>query len=204
MPRTVRECWEVAGLHVRRILTSLLVALAVLAAPTVRADDTKKPSAAALRFAGGFSDQHLEGMLQRIGARQPVMVAASRLHGELLAAVFDAEIAKAVKKYGATWKRNMAIAWSGLLGDDVLASLADGPAKSPYLPKYLENRGAAGKAMGKLSGALLRKILGEVIKGTLAALSEPARPGDKDTRGKTEPGTAANKTGSKADGKAAD
>ena len=98
------------------------------------------------------------------------------------AAVFDAQVAEAVKKYSKQWQRNMALAWTGVLTDDEMSSLSLGPSESPHLQKYLDSRRKAGQAMGKLSGALLRQILTEVIKNTMAVLAKPTKNGGDDAK----------------------
>ena len=88
----------------------------------------------------------------------------------MLAAVFDAEIDKAVVKYGPEWQRNMARAWTPLMTDDELLSLATAGAQSPHTDKYLGLRTQAGQSMQVLSEDLFREILEEVIRNTLAEL----------------------------------
>ncbi len=128
------------------------------------------PSTAALEFVGQFSDQHLTGMLQRIGARQPTMVALSQLHGQMLAAVYDAEIAKAVLVHGPEWQKNMARAWTGLMTDDELTSLIADGATSPHTGKHQEMTPQAGQRMQTLSGELFRGVLADVIQNTVTTL----------------------------------
>ena len=125
-----------------------------------------------MTFVGGFSDAHLTGMLQRIGARQPVMVAASQLNGQVLAAVFDAEIAQAVKIHGSQWQRNLALSWTPLLSDDEMTSLTTAGAQSPFTEKYLGLRNRAGQTMQGLSQDLFREILAEVIKQTMTQMGD--------------------------------
>ena len=167
-----------------RLLRAILIALAlVLPLAANAADQTpptpEEPSEAAMQFVEGFSDDHLSGMLSRIGARQPPMIALSQLHGQIVAAVFDTEIDEAVAKYGPEWKRNMARAWTALLTDEELASLtADGVA-SPYTDKYVGLRQDAGQRMQALSQDLFRLILAEVIQNTVKELSQaPAEDGE--------------------------
>lgn len=129
------------------------------------------PSDAAMAFAGGFSDLHLAGMLQRIGARQPAMIAASQIDAQVLVSVFEAEIAEAVRRHGSAWQRNMALAWTPLLSDEEMLSLATAGAQSPHVEKYLALRPKAGAAMQALSGDLFEAILAEVVGNTLATLA---------------------------------
>ena len=160
-----------------------LAALTALPAGITKAEDPAKPaeaivkaetepSEAAMTFVGGFSDLHLQGMLQRIGARQPTLVAASTLDGGLLAAIFEAEVAKAVKVHGPAWQRNMALAWTPLLSDAEMSSLATSGAQSPHLDKYLGLRSKAGQAMQASSGDLFKSILAEVVQSTLQQMGE--------------------------------
>ncbi len=159
-------------------LSALFVALMLLAAPAVSANQTaEKPSEAAMLFAGGFSNDQLSGMLSRIGARQPPLLALGQMDGSTLSVVFDAAIADAVKKYGPQWQQNMALAWTPLLNEEELASLTTMGAQSPHVEKYLGLREQAGQNMQKLSGDLFRDILQEVIGNTLKTLGadQPAQ-----------------------------
>ena len=157
----------------------ILAIVALTALPLrLAADETApvpaEPSAAAVAFVAQFSDAHLGSMLSRIGSRQQPMIALSQLHGQMLAAVYDAEIKKSVEKHGPEWQRNMARAWTDLLTDEELTSLkADGPA-SPHSEKYKSLRQLAGQRMQTLSQDLFRQVLAETIKNTMAVLAEPA------------------------------
>ena len=126
-----------------------------------------------MNFVIGFSDTHLTGMLQRIGAQQPMLVAASQINSELLVAVFEAEIAQALKVYGPQWQRNLALSWTPLLSDEELHSLTTDGASSPHTDKYLELRGQAGKTMQGLSQDLFKQILSEVVDKTMKQLGAP-------------------------------
>lgn len=162
-----------------RILTLLLVALMLSAPHAGKAGDAPlpDPSAAAVTFVSGFSDDHLSGMLSRIGARQPTLMAIGQLNGGLLASVFDAEIDKAVLVYGDAWRDNMARAWTPLLTDAELTSLTTAGAQSPFTDKYLALRGEAGQTMQVLSSDLFRQILSEVVANTARQLgAAPAAP----------------------------
>ena len=155
----------------RMLLVAALTAGWILAG-SAAADETE-PSQAAMAFVGQFSDDHLSGMLSNIGSRQPRLIALSQLHGQLVAAVFDAEIDKAVAEHGAALQRNMALAWTPLLTDAELESLTRDGAASPYTDKYLALRGEAGAAMQGLSQELFRSILAEVIQNTVEELTDP-------------------------------
>jgi hypothetical protein len=153
-----------------------LIALCFIAllafAPFVEASETPdEPSEAAMTFAGGFSGDQLAGMLSRIGARQPPLMALGQMDGSTLAAVFDAEIARAVEKHGAAWQRNMAIAWMPLMSDEELSSLTVMGGESPHVDKYLSLREQAGARMQVLSSELFQTILEEVIGNTLRTLT---------------------------------
>jgi hypothetical protein len=132
---------------------------------------TTEPSEAAMTFVAGFSDDHLSGMLSRIGGRSEPMMALSQLGSEVVAVVFDAEIDNAVRKYSADWQRNLALSWTPLMTDEELGSLSTAGAQSPYTDKYLELRTQAGATMQSLSQDLFQKILGEVISNTVENLS---------------------------------
>lgn len=162
----------------------ILFAMLALALAPVRADETpKEPSEAAMTFVGGFSDLHFQGMLQRIGARHPSLIAASALNGQLLAAVFEAEIAKVVKVRGPEWQRNMALAWTPLLSDAEMSSLTAAGAQSPYVDKYLGLRTKAGQSMQGLSGDLFKEALDEVVANTVQQLAETGEPANtEDTK----------------------
>lgn len=153
-----------------KIWIAALLALA-LALPAHADDAPTEPSPTAMAFAGQFSDAHLSGMLSRIGARQAPLVALSQLQGELVAAVFDAQIDLAVEKYGPQWQQNMAMSWGGLMTDAELQSLLDGGSQSPFAERYGELTGDAGRQMQVLSGDLFKQILTEVIDATIAELT---------------------------------
>ena len=170
----------------RTLLLAMLIALPA-ALPTSGFADEKtetpaEPSEAAMAFVGQFSDAHLTGMLTRIGARQPPLVAMSQLHGQLLAAVYDAEVAKAVKKHGPTWQRNMARAWTALMSEEELNSLRTDGAKSPHTEKYKGLRAEAGQRMQVLSQKFFADVLQEVMQNTIDELSQPVE--DEKTKDK--------------------
>ena len=62
----------------------------------------EEPSAAAVAFVGQFSDAHLAGIVQRMGARHPTLTALSQLHGQMLAVMFEAEVSESRRK---VWAR---------------------------------------------------------------------------------------------------
>lgn len=124
-----------------------------------------------MTFVAGFSDNHLSGMLSRIGGRSEAMLALSQLGSDIVAAVFDSEIDKAVQKYGADWQRNLALSWTPLMTEEELSSLSVAGAQSPFTDKYLELRGEAGKTMQSLSQPLFEQILSEVVAKTAESLS---------------------------------
>lgn len=169
----------------KEILRTFVV-LALFALPATAEEPAipDQPSPAAMAFVRQFSDAHLTAMLTRIGARQEPMVALSQLHGQMLAAVFDAEVARSVEKHGPEWQRNMARAWTGLMTDEELTSLGTDGAASPYSEKYEGLSGTAGKRMQSLSQDLFRGILAETIQNTLKSLTET--PGDDE--GKADDG----------------
>ncbi len=165
------------GLAVLKWITAIAMCAALLLPVASKAsEEPKEPSQAAMDFVLGFSDTHLTGMLQRIGAQQPVLVAASQVNAELLVAVFEAEIAQALKVYGPQWQRNLAISWTPLLTDDELHSLASQGASSPHTEKYLELRGEAGKTMQSLSQDLFKQVLSEVVDKTVKQMGEFGKP----------------------------
>lgn len=156
-----------------KTLFSALLSILLVATP-VAADETD-PSMEAMTFVAGFSDDHLSGMLSRIGGRTSVMIALSQLDGGIVAAVFDAEIDRAVVKYGPAWQRNLALAWTPLLTPKELTSLTIAGAQSPHTEKYLSLRGAAGQTMQQLSQELFHEALTEVVKNTATELT-PQQP----------------------------
>ena len=158
----------------RNILIAALAALSLWGAALADEAPATEPSEQALAFVGQFSDNHLSGMLSAVGARQPTMVAASQLNGQLVAVVFDTEIDKAVAARGPEWQRNMAVAWTGLMTDEELASLMADGADSPHAEKYAGLRNTAGQQMQALSADLFREILGEVIANTMEELGADA------------------------------
>ena len=153
-----------------------LAFLALLAFPAAAEDAPipDRPSPAASAFVAQFSDAHLGTMLKRIGSRQQPMVALSQLHGQMLAAIYDAEVAKSVAKYGPEWQDNMARAWTGLLTDEELTSLFEDGATSPHTEKYKTLSTTAGQRMQTLSRDRFRAILSETIQNTMKVLAEPA------------------------------
>lgn len=150
--------------------------LALLALPAAAAAQEPvipdQPSPAATEFVAQFSDAHLTTMLKRIGARQQAMVALSQLHGQILAAVYDAEVANAVKIHGSEWQRNLARAWTGLMPDEELTSLRTDGATSPHSDKYQKLSSEAGQRMQTLSQDLFREILSETIQNTMKMLGD--------------------------------
>lgn len=169
-------CWVEVGL---RALRFVLVAVLALSLTPALAVDEPAPSEAAMSFVGQFSDDHLSGMLSRIGATQPPMVAASQLNGALVAVVFDAEIDKAVAQYGPDWQRAMALSWTGLMTDEQFTSLTAEGADSPHTEAYLGLRAEAGQQMQQNAGQLFRKILGEVVENTVSELGADAPSSDQ-------------------------
>lgn len=149
-----------------KLMLAAMVA-ALLATTPAKAEE---PSDTAMAFAGLFSDVQLSGMLSRVGAATPTMLALGQAGGRLTQTVFDAEIDKAVEKYGDQWQRNMALAWAGLLTDEELASLMTDASESPYRDQYLGLRPEAGERMKASSGDLFREILQEVIDNTAKQL----------------------------------
>jgi len=156
------------------ILSAILVAGPV-AAPVAAGE--ADPSPEAMTFVAGFSDDHLSGMLSRIGGRSSTMVALSQVDGALAAAVFDAQIDRAVVKYGPAWQRNLALSWTPLLTPGELSSLTIAGAQSPHTEKYLSLRGSAGQTMQRLSQDLFHEVLTEVVRNTVAELipEQPAQ-----------------------------
>jgi hypothetical protein len=168
-----RVFWEEAGLPVRK---TVLAAAMVLALSPAWATEAPAPTEAAMAFVGQFSDDHLSGMLSRVGGSQPAMVAASQLNGALVAAVFDAEIDKAVTAHGPDWQRAMARSWTGLMTDEQFTSLMEQGADSPHAETYLGLRNQAGQKMQANAGELFRQILAQVIENTVKELGAEAAP----------------------------
>ncbi|MFK7944808.1 MAG: hypothetical protein AB8B85_18130 [Paracoccaceae bacterium] len=152
------------------VRNTFIAALLSLAICPAMAADTSAPSEAAMAFVGQFSDDHLSGMLSRVGASQPAMMAAGQFNGSLLAVVFDAEIDKAVTEYGPEWQRAMASSWTGLMTDEQFTSLTNDGADSPYSDTYLGLRSTAGAQMQQNAGDLFRKILSQVVGNTFKEL----------------------------------
>lgn len=152
-------------------LLALLLACLGTAAGAEAAAGPPQPSEAALAFVEEFSDDHLSGMLSRIGGQSEAMRTLSQIDGRLLAATFDAEIDAAVARHGDEWARNLALAWSPLLTESEMASLVDRGAASPHADTYREAREAASARMADLSRDLFAQILQEVVAATLAALT---------------------------------
>lgn len=166
-----------------KFLSRLAVAIALLCTvPAIALSSEsemtvpEEPSSGALAFVEKFSDRHLSGMLSKIGARQPQLIAASQVQGDLLAIAFDLQIDEAVKAHGDAWKTNMARAWTGLMTSEELQSLATEGADSPYTEKYLSLRNEAGQRMQAISDELFREILASTINATLLALKSDAEP----------------------------
>ena len=157
----------------------VLAALVAVSMSPGWAADVAEPSGAALTFVGQFSDDHLSGMLSRAGARQPALIAASQLNGQLVAAVFDAEIDRAVAQYGPDWQRAMAQSWMGLLNDEQFTSLVADGAESPHADAYVGLRNEAGGNMQKNAGELFQKILAEVMDRTITELGTAAPAADQ-------------------------
>lgn len=135
-----------------------------------------EPSDTAMTFAGEFAGDHLSGMLSRIGAQSEALRALARFDGPTVATVFDAQIDAAVRRHRDTWARNLALAWSPLLSEGEMRSLAEQGAESPHAATYVENREAAAAAMARLSGELFAGILQEVVAATVETLVPEAPP----------------------------
>ena len=148
---------------------SALIASALLWAVPAAAEE---PSDAALTFVAGFSDQHLAGMLSRLGARSPALAAFAQVNGTLTEATFDGHVSAAVKEHGPAWRRNLALAWTPLLSEEELTSLTNAGAQSPFADKYLDLRDEAGQSMQSLSEDLFREILTDVLADTVRDLTE--------------------------------
>ncbi len=143
------------------------------ASALVRAADAA--GEAAMEFVSEFSDDHLSGMLSRIGGQSEAMRTLSRIDARMLAAAFDAEIDAAVDRHGAAWAGNLALAWDPLLTDAEMRSLVAEGAASPHAGKYAAVRDEAAAAMATRSQDLFRAILVEVVGNTLRALgAEPS------------------------------
>lgn len=150
-----------------------LFAAALMAAPAA-AQQAEEPGPAALAFARQFSDDHLSGMLSRIGGRSEALRALAEFDGQVVATVFDAQIDAAVRQYGDEWARNMALAWAPLLSEAEMASLVEQAAKSPFADKYVASREAAAAAMAERSADLFGQVLQEVVADTIATLTPEA------------------------------
>lgn len=175
-----RAFWEEAGSPVAKNLIAALLGLVLIAPLPSIADQTPaEPTPAAMNFAAGFAADHLSGMLSRIGARQPAMIALGQANGAALEAIFNLKIDAAVAKYSDQWQRNMALAWTPLMTEEELTSLTTAGAQSPHTDKYLSLRGQAGQTMGALSQDLFRQILTEVLSETIQAVTP-------ETSGQTE------------------
>ncbi|MEM7505987.1 MAG: hypothetical protein AAF415_04520 [Pseudomonadota bacterium] len=155
---------------------ALLLCLAIGAFGPATLAAAEEPSPAAVAFVTGFSDDHLAGMLSRIGSRSPVLASFAQIDGRMTAQAFDANIAKAVHAHGAEWRHNMALSWTPLLNEEELTSLTNAGAQSPYTDKYLELRGDAGVKMQSLSNDFFQQILREVIDNTVADLTPDEAP----------------------------
>jgi hypothetical protein len=161
------------GSAVLKTLIAAILSAILVSAPVATGE--ADPSPEAMTFVAGFSDDHLSGMLSRIGGRSSTMVALSQVDGALAAAVFDVEIDRAVVKYGPAWQRNLALSWTPLLTSGELSSLTIAGAQSPHTEKYLSLRGAAGQTMQQLSQDLFHEVLTEVVRNTVAELT-PGQP----------------------------
>ena len=136
-----------------------------------------QPSAAALAFAEELAGPHLSGMLARIAAGTQVMRALGELDGPAVATVLTAQIDAAVRRHRDDWARELAVAWSPLLSDAEMRSLAAEGQDSPHADSYSANRDAAAARMAELSQGLFQSILGEVVARTVRQLApdEPAK-----------------------------
>jgi hypothetical protein len=126
------------------------------------------PSAAAIRFVVGFSDEHLADLLVNVAGRSEIVAALYQRHGEAVADAFNTAVGSAVLKHRAAWQHNLSLAWTPLLTDDELNSLTLTGAESPHLDKYLSLRTTAGETMQRLSGALLDEAVAEVVQQVVA------------------------------------
>lgn len=143
---------------------------AMLVFPAIAADDSKAPSESAMVFVGQFSNDHLSGMLSRLGGRSKVFIGLAQAHGEIVGRVLELAINDAVLKHGPQWQTNMATAWDPLLTDEEFDSLRNAGAQSPHTDKYLELRSEAGQTMQASSQELFQEIMAEVMSDVQAAL----------------------------------
>ena len=153
-----------------KFLCAVSLSLTLLAGHA-SADEQQEPSDAALSFVGQFSDDHLSGMLSRLGGRSKVFIGLAQAHGEIVGKVLDLAVEDAVRRHGPKWQQNMATAWMPLLNDSEFDSLRTEGAQSPHTEKYLELRSVAGKSMQASSQEFFQTILSEVIAQTQDALS---------------------------------
>ena len=157
----------------RALLTAILMTapISVLVATQVAAPATaaeQEPSAAAIRFVVGFSDEHLADLLGNVAGRSEIVAELYQRHGDAVADAFNTAIGSAVLKHRAAWQHNLSLAWTPLLTDDELNSLTLSGENSPHLDKYLSLRTTAGETMQQLSSALLDQALAEVIQQIVA------------------------------------
>lgn len=157
------------------VIVGMLAAL--LAAPVQAGEIEADPSPAAMEFVGQFSDDHLSGMLSRIGARTETMMMLGQVNGGLAEEVFNTEIDAAVERHGDEWQRNMALSWMPLMTDEELASLTAEGADSPYADEYVAKRADAGQNMQTRSRELFEEILGEVVANTFTTMQAAAGDG---------------------------
>lgn len=173
-----RECLVAVGSGAGNVIKPALLSAILMAAPfavlvatQVAAPATaaeQEPSAAAIRFVVGFSDEHLADLLGNIVGRSDTMAALYQRHGDAVTDAFNTAIGSAVLKHRAAWQHNLGLAWTPLLTDDELNSLTLTGAESPHLDKYLSLRTTAGETMQQLSSALLDQALAEVIQQIVA------------------------------------
>ena len=156
-------------MDVHRIIVVATLAATLTFMPA-RASDTTAPSDSAMTFVGQFSDDHLSGMLSRLGGRSKVFIGLAQAHGEIVGRVLDLAVEDAVRKYGPQWQQNMAQAWMPLLTDEEFDSLRNAGAQSPHTEKYLELRTTAGQSMQASSQELFQTIMAEVMEQTRTAL----------------------------------
>lgn len=92
------------------LLLAVCLAVALATAPAVPPATAQQaePTPAARAFVDRFADDHLSGMLSRIGAQSEALRMLAEFDAQTVATVLDARVAEAVQQHGepgrATWR----------------------------------------------------------------------------------------------------
>lgn len=137
------------------------------------------PSPAARLFAESLdTDRQLLHLLRTVSLRSVPYNAFRQRHGaEMADRVLEAQLARAVLRFGPEWQRNMASVLSSMFSNHVIASLLEDGAESPFYREYLAADAAIQEQMQAVSAGLVRDAMGQIVAGIRAGDDSVPLPG---------------------------